>query len=76
MIVIYAVKLMEILIVVLLLNCGGFGKLQHLINVHPLFSTCSSYSVNITDTLEPAYCYREGSYYCMSWPISYVFTGS
>ena len=29
MIVIYAVKLMEMLIVVLLLNCGGFGKLTH-----------------------------------------------
>ena len=35
-IVIYAVKLMEILIVVLLLNCGGFGKLQHFISSYIL----------------------------------------
>ena len=32
-VVTYAVKLMEILIVVLLLNCGGFGKLQHFIEM-------------------------------------------
>ena len=42
MIVKYAVKLMEMLIVVLLLNCGGFGKLQH-------FTT--SYSVTVTSKL-------------------------
>ena len=29
---IYVVKLMEILIAVLLLNCGGSGKLQHFIS--------------------------------------------
>ena len=32
-VVIYAVKLMEILIVVLLLNCGGFGKLKQFIEI-------------------------------------------
>ena len=32
MVVIYAVKLMEIFVAALLLNCGGFGKLQHFVN--------------------------------------------
>ena len=43
-VVIYAVKLTEILIVVLLLNCGGFGKLQHFIEM--LIAIHTSYSVN------------------------------
>ena len=36
---IYVVKLMEILIVVLPLNCGGSGKLQHLVSDNNMITT-------------------------------------